>query len=174
MADLKNGLLASSGAVFDPDEAERGRKMLFADVQARTAEAVRRETKAWNAVQSVSDWEAFRDQRIAALRDSLGKLPPVPANFEAEVTGGIEGDGYRIRKLIYETRPGIIVTAHLYLPDPPRDPMPGIQIIHAHHRPKEQAELQDMGVNWARTGSAVLIPDLLGHGERREDPFGAR
>jgi len=174
MADLKNGLLASAGAVFDPDEAERGRKMLFTDVQARTAEAVRRETEAWGAVESVADWEAFRDRRIAALLDSLGKLPPVPAGFEAEATGEIVGDGYRIHKLIFETRPGIIVTAHLYLPDPPRDPMPGIQIVHAHHRPKEQAELQDMGVNWARTGCAVLVPDMFGHGERREDPFGAR
>jgi len=174
MADLKNGLPASSGAVFDPDEAERGRTMLFADVQARTAEAVRRETEAWRVVASVPDWEAFRDRRLAALRDSLGTFPPVPDDFRAEVTGEIAGDGYRIHKLIFETRPGILVTAHLYLPDPTRQAMPGIQVVHAHHRPKEQAELQDMGVNWARTGCAVLVPDLFGHGERREDPFGAR
>ena len=174
MAALKDGLLASSGAVFDSDEAERRRKMLLADVQVRTAEAVRRETEAWSAVESVADWEAFRDRRIAALRDSLGELPPMPDDFRAEVTGEIAGDGYRIHKLIFETRPGILVTAHLYLPDPPREAMPGIQVVHAHHRPKEQGELQDMGANWARTGCAVLVPDLFGHGERREDPFGAR
>jgi dienelactone hydrolase len=52
--------------------------------------------------------------------------------------------------------------------------MPGIQICHAHHQPKHQGELQDMGVNWARNGCAVLIPDMLGHGERGQDPFGGR
>jgi len=31
-----------------------------------------------------------------------------------------------------------------------------------------------MGVNWARTGAAVLVPDVLGHGERAQQPFGGR
>src|SRR5205823_3115670 len=49
--------------------------------------------------------------------------------------------------------------------------MPGIVIIHSHHAPKTQGELQDMGVLWARVGCAVLVMDQLGHGERRQHPF---
>jgi dienelactone hydrolase len=49
--------------------------------------------------------------------------------------------------------------------------MPGILIVHSHHNPKGQAELQDMGILWARAGCLVLVPDMLGHGERRQHPF---
>src|SRR5204863_7216568 len=34
-----------------------------------------------------------------------------------------------------------------------------------------QGELQDMGMIWARQGCLVLVPDMLGHGERRQHPF---
>jgi len=171
---LEEHLRSVSANVIPASERDKWRNMLFTDIQARMAEANRREDAAWERVQSVEDWERFRDQRVAALRDSLGTFPDVPDNFRAEVTGEIKGDGYRVRKLLFETRPGVIVTAHLYLPDPGRESMPGIQIVHSHHRPKEQGELQDMGVNWARTGSVVLVPDMVGHGERAEQPFGGR
>ena len=49
--------------------------------------------------------------------------------------------------------------------------MPGLLLSHAHHNPKEQGELQDMGMTWARAGCYVLVPDHLGHGERRQHPF---
>src|SRR5262249_39367189 len=48
---------------------------------------------------------------------------------------------------------------------------PGILIIHSHHNPKTQGELQDMGMLWAKQGCLVLVPDQLGHGERRQHPF---
>jgi cephalosporin-C deacetylase-like acetyl esterase len=49
--------------------------------------------------------------------------------------------------------------------------MPGILICHSHHNPRTQAELQDMGMLWARLGCMVLVMDQLGHGERRQHPF---
>jgi len=49
--------------------------------------------------------------------------------------------------------------------------MPVIVIVHSHHAPKEQGELQDMGVTWAKLGCLVLVIDQLGHGERRQHPF---
>ena len=52
-----------------------------------------------------------------------------------------------------------------------RDKMPVILIVHSHHTPKEQGELQDMGVTWAKLGCIVLVIDQLGHGERRQHPF---
>jgi dienelactone hydrolase len=49
--------------------------------------------------------------------------------------------------------------------------MPGLVIVHSHHTPNTQGELQDMGMTWARSGCAVLVPELLGHGERRQHRF---
>ena len=86
-------------------------------------------------------------------------------------TKKLQGDGCTIECIIYESRPGLYVTANLYVPQDTSKPMPGFIIIHSHHNPKTQGELQDMGMIWARQGCLVLVPDMLGHGERRQHTF---
>ena len=88
-----------------------------------------------------------------------------------QITGRLAGEGFQIQNVVYESRPGLVVTANLYVPDPPRESMPGILLAHSHHNPKTEGELQDMGMTWARAGCYVLVPDHLGHGERRQHPF---
>jgi dienelactone hydrolase len=68
--------------------------------------------------------------------------------------------------LVFESRPGLVVTANLYLPDKYRGRIPALVVVHSHHAPKTQSELQDLGMTWARSGAAVLIMDQLGAGER--------
>ena len=80
-----------------------------------------------------------------------------------QVTGGIDGDGYRIEKIVYQSRPGLFVTANLYTPAKPGKSMPGILLCHSHHSPKTQGELQDMGITWAKAGCLVLVIDQLGN-----------
>jgi dienelactone hydrolase len=145
-------------------------KMLAVDAKKRTQEASERESKAFADVTTREQWEAFRDVRIKALRDSLGSFP---TNHEVrvEVTGATDGVGFRVENLLYESRPAVWVTANLYLPAKPAEKMPGFLISHSHHAPKTEQELQDMGMTWARSGCAVLIPDHLGHGERRQHHF---
>lgn len=156
-------------------ESDGGReqlsRMLADDHSARRAEANARELAAWRNVKSRADWEKFRDERIAALRRSLGDFPAPPDKIAPQVLGTIDGDGFRIENIVFESRPGLLVTANLYLPAKPTRGIPGIIICHSHHRPKTQGELQDMGMNWARKGCAVLVMDQLGHGERRSHPF---
>ena len=103
----------------------------------------------------------------------MGRLPAAPAEPNTLVTRYLDGDGYRIENLVFESRPGLVVTANLYKPARPSTSMPGILISHSHHNPKTQGELQDMGMTWARHGCLVLIMDHLGHGERRQHPFGS-
>src|SRR5262245_9571872 len=134
-------------------------------------EANRRDREAWNKVRSRADWEKFRDERIKALRESLGTFPDVPNSVPARVTKTIEAKDYAIDNLLYESRPGVWVTGNLYRPAAKRERMPVILIVHSHHAPKEQGELQDMGVTWAKLGCLVLVIDQLGHGERRQHPF---
>ena len=102
-----------------------------------------------------------------------GNVRRPPDDLKVEATRRIDGDGFRIENLVFQSRPGLLVTANLYLPEPARDSMPGILISHSHHNPKHQGELQDMGMTWARQGCAVLVMDHLGHGERRQHPFAA-
>jgi hypothetical protein len=142
----------------------------YLNQQIKAANA--RDREAWAKVQTKADWETFRNERIAALRKSLGTFPDVPRFMRIERTRTIEAADYAIDNLIYESRPGVWVTGNLYRPrTKPERPMPVILIVHSHHAPKEQGELQDMGVTWAKLGCLVLVIDQLGHGERRQHPF---
>ena len=146
-------------------------KMLATDVEKRMWEAGARESKAFAAVHTRGQWEAFRDARIRSLRESLGTFLPAPADIRVVVTRTLDGDGYRVENLVYESRPGLWVSANLYLPAEPGAKTPGVLISHSHHTAKTNGELQDMGMTWARSGVAVLVPDHLGHGERRQHDF---
>lgn len=172
-ADEPSAALSRVDGRVYPADSDRTREltsMLSRDLRARTQAANLRESRAWQELRSRADWERFRDPRLAALQASLGESVP-PAPLKVQVTRQLQGDGYRIENLVYESRPGLLVTANLYLPAQPAASMPGIVLSHSHHNPKTQGELQDMGMTWARLGCVVLVPDHLGHGERRQHPF---
>src|SRR5205823_3925849 len=99
------------------------------------------------------------------------RFPSPPKDLRVRLTRELPGDGYRIENLVFESRPGLLVTANLYRPARPSARMPGILLSHSHHSPKTQGELQDMGMTWARRCCLVLVMDHLGHGERRQHPF---
>ncbi len=172
--DLARRLAALEQGVLTADERARAASALDDDCRARLRAANRRDAAAWAKVQSRADWERFRDERTKALRESLGVFPPVPKALDAEVTKTLEGEGYRVECLVFEPRPGLVATANLYAPNPPRPKMPGFLLVHSHHNPKEQSELQDMGVLWSRLGCLVLVMDQISHGERRQQPFAGR
>lgn len=146
-------------------------KMMGADAKRRMQEANLRESRLFAAVTTRADWEKYRDVRIQQLKQSLGAWPDPPKDMRVVVTRELDGDGFIIRNLVYESRPGLWVSANLYLPANRPERMPGILISHSHHTAKTHDELQDMGMTWARSGVAVLVPDHLGHGERRQHDF---
>ena len=172
-ADLAAQLKRIDARTYSEDESKRVRlaEMLQRDVRRRRDRANERESQAWKSLISAADWERFRDARITLLRESLGQFPPVPDDLHVRVTRTLEGKGHRIENVVFESRLGVFVTANLYCPEMPSQSMPGIVICHSHHNPKSQAELQYMGVLWARLGCTVLVMDQLGHGERRQHPF---
>lgn len=154
---------------LDPRVLEKGAAKPFEEAEAGLRAANDRESKAWAAIRTREDWESYRDAKLAALRASLGTFPAGPLNVRVGKT--IEAEGCRIEALVYESRPGVLVAANLYAPAAPSSSMPCLVIVHSHHAPKTQGELQDMGRIWARAGGLVLVPDLPGHGERRAHPF---
>lgn len=142
--------------------------MLGRQMRERALRILRSEHQDWDRVITRSDWERFRDSRVKALAAFLGEFP-ARTPLQVRVTKEFPGDGYRRRDLVYQSRPGFWVTANLYLPAKVEGKIPGIVIIHSHHRPRTQAELQDMGILWARAGAAVLIMDQIGSGERLQN-----
>lgn len=164
--------LRNLNAVVVPADTDRDlTKMLSTDARARIRAANQRETAAWRELKNKADWERYKTPRLAALRASLGQPFEAPKDLHLRTTRTIEGDGYKVENIVFESRPGVIVTANLYSPTMPGKSMPGFVICPSHHNPKTQGELQDMGMSWARHGSVVIVLDSLGHGERRAHPF---
>ncbi len=154
-----------------PPETRAAARMIPDNLDERLHRANRRSSAAWNAVGSRQEWERFRDEKLRLLCRAIGPQAESPPELNLHITGKLKGPGYRIRKLVFQSRPGLWITANLYEPAEARGPMPGLLICHSHHAPKEHAELQEMGMMWARAGCLVLVPDMLGHGERRQHPF---
>jgi cephalosporin-C deacetylase-like acetyl esterase len=162
------GLSAIPGRVWSDQERKALgiEGLLERNLQSRMAEVAQREKRDWQKTRTREDWERFRDPRLAALRASLAPFPKRTPLRAAVTKRADYGDGFVIENLVYESRPHLLVTANLYLPDRIAGRIPAIVLVHSHHAPKTQSELQDMGMTWARLGVAVLVMDQLGAGER--------
>jgi dienelactone hydrolase len=167
---LAGELAALDSQVWSAPERRRRsiRTMLPGYLEKRVEQAVLAERQAWEKVKTRHDWELFRDQRIQALRKSVGKFPLARPPLDSRVTARHEGDGYVLENIVFQSRPGFWMTANLYRPPGTPVHAPAMLIVHSQHYPKTQGELHDMGELWARTGCVVLIMERPGYGERVE------
>ncbi len=91
---------------------------------------------------------------------------PERTPLNAKVTKRTERDQYAIENVIFESRPGFLVTANLYLPKSTK-PAPGVIGTCGHSMNGKMADAyQGFAQGLARQGYAVLIYDPLGQGER--------
>jgi len=93
----------------------------------------------------------------------LDPLPPrTPLN--AQVTGAIQRHGYRVEKILFESRPNFPVTGHLYLPDgPPGAKYPVILNPHGHWAWKKmEPTVQSRLISQALNGYLAFIVDSPG------------
>ena len=99
---------------------------------------------------------------------SLGGLPSADTPLNARVTGTVQGDGFRIEKIIFESRPRHYVTANLYLPmNRPAGRTAAVLFLSGHHdTAKVVSEYQNVCQTLARAGLIVLSQDPVGQGER--------
>lgn len=110
--------------------------------------------------------------RAAAVRSRVWQIlggRPAETPLNARIVGTIPRQGYRIDKLIYESLPGVYVTAHLYLPATGKAPFPAILAPLGHtSEGKNYRNYQYCYQNLARKGYAVLAYDPFGQGERHQ------
>ncbi len=111
-------------------------------------------------------WQAYKDGLRARIWRSLGSVydPALPLNY-AE-TGSIKMNGYSVKNIVYQSRPGFYVTGNLYVPDGD-GPFPGVINMHGHWQVGRLAErIQERGHTLAANGYVCLSVDAFGSGER--------
>jgi cephalosporin-C deacetylase-like acetyl esterase len=99
--------------------------------------------------------------------EALGGFPDkTPLN--AKAVGTLQGDGFRVEKVIYESRPNHHVTANLYVPAF-KGRVPGVLLPCGHSDNGKAAEAyQRACILMAQNGMAVLCYDPIGQGERNQ------
>jgi dienelactone hydrolase len=120
------------------------------------------------ALTTKADAEAYvRDVR-ARIRESFGPFPEkTPLN--ARVTNVVQRDAYHIEKVLFESRPGFLVSANLYVPRGRRFPLPGVVGSCGHSANGKAIDTyQSFCQGLARLGYVVLIFDPIGQGERMQ------
>jgi dienelactone hydrolase len=94
---------------------------------------------------------------------------PEKTPLAPRVTRVVERDGYRIEKVIFDSRPAFPVTANLYVPTGRSSPMPGVVAVCGHStNGKANETYQSFVQGLARQGYVTLILDPLGQGERAQ------
>lgn len=136
-------------------------------------ESLKQEARRWHLRHQpparMEDWLAKRRELLAAIRDAAGTFPE-RGPLDVREHGTIRLEGYRIVKLTYRSRPGLRVTANLYVPDG-KGPFPGVLGVHGHwNQGKIAARVAARGHVLAREGFVTLTVDAIGSGERGTKP----
>ncbi len=100
------------------------------------------------------------------LLEAWGGFPENPAPLQPKKLGELQRNGYRVEKIIFQTLPGLWLTANAYVPDRPGK-LPAILMVHGHwHGAKQDPVVQSRCIGAARLGFFVLAVDAFGAGER--------
>src|SRR5690606_11960878 len=101
----------------------------------------------------------YRDEYLYMLG-----LDPMPERtpLHATVTGTVEGDGFVVENLHYQSVPGLYVTANLYRPAevPEGERLPAVLYVCGHAglgRNGSKAAFMSHGIWFARHGYACLV-----------------
>lgn len=121
--------------------------------------------EAFEKIKSVAEAEKWAQERYDFFLRQIGGLPErTPLN--ARIVGKLEGKGYRIEKVMFESRPKHHVTGTLYLPLT-RGPYPAVLVPCGHsHTGKAAGHYQRTSILLAKNGIAALCYDPIGQGER--------
>src|SRR5260370_16754984 len=87
------------------------------------------------------EWDQRRVQLRKSILAAIGPIPEKPCNLEPQFQGFLKRDGYRIERLIFQSRPDIWVTANAYVPDSvvqagqdvqAKRKLPAVLVVHGH------------------------------------------
>lgn len=166
--------VASAPNLAAKNPADQGRLELdqYLDGLATQFESNRAASVA--AIHTRAQAEAREAKVRAQILSLIGALPArTPLN--AKIAGETQAQGFRIRKLLFESQPNFYVTALLYVPDGPAPSARRAAILMTPgHAASGKAGDAPMAAIFARNGFVVLSYDPIGQGERLQYPDPAR
>jgi dienelactone hydrolase len=140
----------------------------FNEFIIRQAEGLRKDDK---PPATRKEWEERRVRLRKAMFAAIGEVPAKPCPLEPREVGVLKRDGYRIEKILFQSRPGIQVTANAYVPVSVRDKVPAVLVVHGHWAlARRDPVVQARCLGLVKLGFFVLAVDAFGAGERHPKP----
>lgn len=127
--------------------------------------------RVWDAIRTEQDLLRIQNEIRQKLLAMLGGLPPTRTPLHPRVTGRIAMDGFHIEKLIFESLPGVYVTALVYVPDDSSGGEPAKHpaiLVPAGHAENGKAHYQTLCQRLVQRGYVVMSWDPVGQGERSQ------
>ena len=138
----------------------------------RELDAARR--RRLDAIRGPAQAKRYRDLVRRQVAACFRPFPP-RTPLRPRLTGVVKRDGYRIEKLVFESRPGYLVSANCYVPEKLSAPAPAV-LFSCGHSQNGKASLAYQAACQAlvRNGFVALVYDPISQGERRERVPGSR
>ncbi|HOJ11426.1 MAG TPA: acetylxylan esterase, partial [Clostridiales bacterium] len=118
-----------------------------------------------DSINSIGEFEKRRTYLREKFIESMGGLSSLETPLNPVVTGTIEGDGFRIEKVILESRPKTYVTCNLYIPNNIDKPVGAVLLLCGHSQNGKE-DYQIACQYFAKAGMVVLVQDPIGQSER--------
>jgi cephalosporin-C deacetylase-like acetyl esterase len=122
---------------------------------------------AWAAIHDERDLLRVQRELQKKLLKMIGGLPTEKTDLHPRITGKVEMDGFSIEKLIFESLPGVYVSALVYIPNDHSKKTPAV-LVPAGHSTNGKIYYQDICQRLVKRGYVVLAWDPVGQGERSQ------
>jgi hypothetical protein len=133
---------------------------LMRDVHVQYA---RRNEQFQKALSSALAMKVYREKVRSSYRNIVGSFPS-KSPLNAKVIASKQYEGYAVENIIFESKPGRLVSANLYLPSA-GGPAPAVMLLAGHGMAGKASE-QRAAITLVQNGMAVLAVDPIGQGER--------
>lgn len=121
---------------------------------------------------TIVEWNARKKKIRERLAQAYGEFPAQPCDLDAQILGTLQRDRYRIERLIFQSRPGIWVTANAYVPTGGfGGKRAAVLSVHGHWPwARVDPVPHARAVGLMKLGYFVLAVDAFGAGERAIEP----
>jgi cephalosporin-C deacetylase-like acetyl esterase len=123
--------------------------------------------KAWEAIGDEKELLKTQSGLRQKLLEMIGGLPTAKTDLHAQITGKIQMDGFVVQKLIFQSLPGVYVTALVYVPDDRSRKHPAV-LVPAGHAADGKFHYQTLSQKLVGRGYVVISWDPVGQGERSQ------
>lgn len=123
--------------------------------------------KRWEGLQTEEDLLRLQQELRNKFLKMLAGLPANKTPLNAQITGRIQMSGFHIEKLVFESLPGVYVTALVYVPEDGAAKHPGV-LVPSGHSANGKVHYQGLCQHLVQRGYVVISWDPVGQGERSQ------